>query len=57
MDLVVKFVVSSLAFFMAVALLLRKGVSFYPSLGLSTVALLVSLGSMVFVLGKFGYKF
>ena len=49
-------VLPSLVLFIALPLLLKRGVMFWPSLGISIAAMLVSYGAMIFGLGKFGIK-
>lgn len=49
-------VLPSLLLFIALPLLLKRGVMFWPSLGISITAMLVSYGAMIFGLGKFGIK-
>ena len=49
-------VLPSLVLFIAMPVLLKRGVMFWPSLGIAVVAMLVSYGAMVFGLGKFGIK-
>ena len=46
----------SLVLFIALPVLLKRGVAFWPSLGISMMAMLASYGAMVFGLGKFGIK-
>ena len=49
-------VLPSLVLFLVLPLLLKRGVSFYPALGASVVAMLVAYGAMVFALGKCGVR-
>ena len=49
-------VLPSLMLFVALPLLLKRGVGFFPALGLSIVAMLACYGAMVFFLHKFGIK-
>ena len=49
-------VLPSLVLFIALPVLLKRGVAFWPALGLSIVAMLASYGAMVFGLGKAGIK-
>ena len=49
-------VLPSLVLFVVLPVLLKRGVAFWPSLGVSVVAMLASYGAMVFSLGKFGIK-
>ncbi len=49
-------VLPSLVLFIALPWLLKRGITFWPSLGVSVVAMLASYGVMVFGLGKFGIK-
>ena len=49
-------VLPSLVLFIALPVLLKRGVAFWPSLGVSVTAMLASYGVMVFGLGKFGIK-
>ena len=49
-------VLPSLVLFIALPLLLKRGVMFWPSLGISITAMLAGYGAMVFGLGKFGIK-
>ncbi len=49
-------VLPSLVLFLALPLLLKRGMDFYPALGASVVAMLGSYGALVFALGKFGVK-
>ena len=46
----------SLILFIALPLLLKKGVAFYPALGTAVVVMLACYGGMVLVLGKLGIK-
>jgi len=49
-------VLPSLVLFIALPFLLKRGVAFWSSLGVSVAAMLASYGVMVFGLGKFGIK-
>ena len=49
-------VLPSLTLFLVLPVLLKRGVNFYPALGLAVVAMLSSYGAMLAVLGKFGIK-
>ena len=49
-------VLPSLILFIALPLLLKKGVAFYPALGASVAVMLACYGGMVLVLGKLGIK-
>jgi hypothetical protein len=49
-------VLPSLILFIVLPVLLKRGVMFWPSLGISTIAMLAGYGAMVFSLGKFGIK-
>jgi len=49
-------VLPSLVLFIALPLLLKRGVAFWPSLGVSVAAMLACYGITVFTLGKFGIK-
>jgi hypothetical protein len=49
-------VLPSLALFIAFPLLLKRGLSFWPSLGMSVAAMLACYGATVFTLNKFGIK-
>jgi F0F1-type ATP synthase assembly protein I len=49
-------VLPSLIFFVVLPALVKRHVSFYPALGLSILAMLLSYGAMVFALSKFGIK-
>lgn len=49
-------VLPSLVLFLVLPALLKRGVNFYPALGLAVVAMLSSYGTMLAVLGKFGIK-
>ena len=49
-------VLPSLVLFLALPVLLKRGVSFYPALVISTSAMLACYGAMIFTLGKFGIK-
>ena len=49
-------VLPSLALFLVLPVLLKRGVNFYPALAASVAAMLASYGAMVFTLGKFGVK-
>ena len=46
----------ALVLFVVLPVLLKRGVMFWPSLGIAVVAMLASYGAMVFGLGKFGIK-
>lgn len=49
-------VLPSLVLFVALPLLLKRGVAFYPALGASITIMLACYGAMIFGLGKFGIK-
>ena len=49
-------VLPSLVLYVVLPVLLKRGVAFWPSLGVSVVAMLASYGAMVFGLGRFGIK-
>jgi hypothetical protein len=49
-------VLPSLVLFLVLPVMLKRGVAFWPSLAISTVAMLAVYGAMVFGLGKFGMK-
>ena len=49
-------VLPSLALFLALPVLLKRGVAFYPALGLAIAVMLACYGAMVFVLTKLGIK-
>ena len=49
-------VLPSLALFLALPVLLKRGVSFYPALGAAVAVMLMGYGAMVFVLTKLGIK-
>lgn len=49
-------VLPSLALFIALPVLLKRGVNFYPALGLSIVAMLICYGATVLLLRQFGIK-
>jgi hypothetical protein len=49
-------VLPSPVLFVVLPVLLKRGIAFWPSLGISVVAMLVSYGAMVFGLSKFGIK-
>ncbi len=49
-------VLPSLVLFIVLPVLLKRGGAFWPSLGLSIVAMLASYGAMVIGLGKAGIK-
>lgn len=49
-------VLPSLALFLALPALLKRGVSFYPALVISTSTMLACYGATIFTLGKFGIK-
>ena len=49
-------VLPSLVLFIVLPVLLKRGVAFWPSLGVSVVAMLGSYGVMVVGLGKLGIK-
>ena len=46
----------SLILFIVLPVLLKHGVMFWPSLGVSIAAMLAGYGAMLFGLGKFGIK-
>jgi hypothetical protein len=49
-------VLPSLVLFIALPWLLKRGVTFWPSLGISVTAMLASYGAMVFALKKAGVQ-
>lgn len=49
-------VIPSLALFVTLPILLKKGIGFYPSLGIATSVTVVCYYLMIVVLGKFGIK-
>ena len=49
-------VLPSLILFIVLPILLKRGVAFWSSLGISIVTMLAGYGAMVFGLGKFGIK-
>jgi hypothetical protein len=49
-------VIPSLALFVTLPILLKKGIGFYPSLGIATSVTVVCYYLMIIVLGKFGIK-
>src|SRR5215203_4274323 len=49
-------VLPSLALFLALPALLKRGINFYPALMISTAVMLACYGATVFTLGKFGIK-
>lgn len=49
-------VLPSLVLFLVLPLLLKRGMSFYPALGISTAATLAAYGATIFTLGKFAAK-
>lgn len=49
-------VIPSLALFLALPVLIRKGISFYPSLGLSVLVTIGCYYGMISVLGRLGVK-
>ena len=49
-------VLPSLGLFIALPVLLKRGVSFYPALGAAVAVMLMGYGAMVFVLTKLGIK-
>lgn len=49
-------VLPSLVLFAALPMLLKRGVTFWPAMAISVVAMLAGYGAMVFGLGKFGIK-
>ncbi|MEO6182525.1 MAG: DUF3147 family protein [Verrucomicrobiota bacterium] len=49
-------VLPSLALFIALPVLLKRGVNFYPALGLAVLAMLICYGATVFLLRQFGTK-
>lgn len=49
-------VIPSLALFVTLPILLKKGIGFYPSLGIATSLTVVCYYLMIVVLGKFGIK-
>lgn len=53
---IVWLIVPSMTLFIAFPILIKKGVSFYPSLLISIVMTIVAYYSVIFVLEKFGIK-
>ncbi len=49
-------VIPSLALFVTLPILLKKGIGFYPSLGIATSVTVVCYYLMIIVLGTFGIK-
>ena len=49
-------VLPSLVLFIALPLFLKRGVAFWPALGVSTIVMLSAYGAMVFAFGKLGIK-
>jgi hypothetical protein len=49
-------VIPSLALFVTLPILLKKGIGFYPSLGLATSVTVACYYLMIVILGKFGIK-
>ncbi|HIC39669.1 MAG TPA: DUF3147 family protein [Candidatus Marinimicrobia bacterium] len=49
-------VIPSLALFVTLPILLKKGIGFYPGLGIATSVTVVCYYLMIVVLGKFGIK-
>lgn len=49
-------VMPSLVLFIVLPVLLKRGIHFWPSLGVSIAAMLAAYGAMPFALGKFGIK-
>ena len=49
-------VLPSLVLFVVLPALLKRGIHFYPALGLAVAAMLASYGVMLALLGKFGIK-
>jgi len=49
-------VLPSLVLFVALPVLLKRGVNFYPSLAIATVLMLFSYGAMVLVFNKLGIR-
>ena len=49
-------VLPSLVLFFVLSVLLKRGLGFWASLGLSVAAMLAGYGAMLFGLGKFGIK-
>jgi len=49
-------VLPSLVLFIALPVLLKRGVPFWPALGISAVAMLSAYGAMVFAFDKLGVK-
>jgi len=49
-------VIPSLALFVTLPILLKKGFGFYPSLGVATSVTVVCYYLMILILGKFGIK-
>jgi hypothetical protein len=46
----------SMTLFIAFPILIKKGLGFYPSMGISIVMTILAYYSVIFVLGKFGMK-
>ena len=53
---IVWLIAPSITLFITFPLLIKKGLSFYPSLLISTALTIVAYYSVIFVLGKFGVK-
>jgi len=53
---IVWLIAPSITLFITFPLLIKKGLSFYPSLLISTVLTIAAYYSVIFVLGKFGVK-
>jgi len=49
-------VLPSLTMFLALSVLLKRGMNFYPALSIAVVTMLACYGVMLFALGKFGIK-
>jgi len=53
---IVYLIAPSMTLFIAFPLLIKKGLSFYPSMFISIVLTIAAYYSVIFVLGKFGIK-
>lgn len=53
---IVWLIAPSMTLFIVFPILIKKGLSFYPSMGISIVMTILAYYSVIFVLGKFGIK-
>ncbi|NOR55278.1 MAG: hypothetical protein GQ531_03650 [Sulfurovum sp.] len=53
---IVWLIAPSMVLFIAFPLLIKKGISFYPSMGISIFMTIFAYYSVIFLLGKFGVK-